>query len=84
MYLEENQQEEALIISRQCVNYVETRTATVESKVLAYGNLHEVLAKMPSKKEETLYYKQKIIALLNNVDKAEGILDDIALSLIHI
>ena len=78
MYLGKNQIEEALKLSKQCVEYVENRTATASSKVLAYGILHEVLVKIPSKKQEALYYKQRIISLLSKVPKTEGMVDDIA------
>lgn len=81
-YLQENNLEEALKYGFEFVAYVNERNASTELKVMAYGNLHEVLKKIPSKKQEEQICQGKLIGLINQIkiiDESYYIyLDDIA------
>lgn len=80
MYLEKKQIKEALKFCREFVNYVDTRTASATFKIVAYGNLYDVLSKIPGKEQEKQLYKQKIIKLLPKIDQNTNFYfsDDIA------
>ncbi|MBB3838554.1 signal transduction histidine kinase [Runella defluvii] len=80
MYLQENRIEDALRISKRCEKYVSERSASVQSKALAYGYMYEVLKKIPSKKEEAETYRKKTVTLLKNVKEVSTFnnLEDIA------
>lgn len=80
MYLEENKIDEALKAAYKGVNYINSRSASIEFKALMYGYLYVVLKKIPTKKQEAQDCKKKVIELLNQIEKVSDdyYLEDIA------
>ncbi len=81
-YLLENNLEKALKYGYEFVAYVNDRNASTELRVMAYGNLHGVLKKIPRKRQEQQAFQAKLITLINQIkiiDESYYIyLDDIA------
>lgn len=69
MYLEENKINEALKMGYQGVKYADDRSASADVKALIYGVLYMVLKKIPTKKQEAQDCKEKVIELLNQIEK---------------
>lgn len=69
MFLEENRINEALVISKKCIEYINQRKSNGKHKLLAYGLMLEVLNRMPNKKQEADQYSKKVTRLLAEINR---------------